>query len=184
MDCHRRLWGLLSLGYWQDADGEPDNPLLTSHTRPHALAEAFPGRAPACSFRSATLSWPTGWLAAAGALLSQGINLPPSSCSGPQKDGNPKEKAENESKWGTFFRQRGRPTAWQALRLAPLRDKDCWARGGAREVGFSFLIFLNLIRLLQSVGHRHTQNDFWPKAIHGPIFKNGCSYESVFMNIR
>lgn len=80
LDCHRRLWGLLSPCYWQNADGEVDNPLLT---QPHMLPVTWPTYKQGLehqfvnSARLLYLSCPAG-IAAAGVSVSQGINLPPS----------------------------------------------------------------------------------------------------------
>lgn len=51
-------------------------------------------------------------------------------------------------------------------------------------LGQTSFVFLNLIRLSQSVAHGHTQDDFWLNVVDGQAFKNGNSYDSVLMNIR
>lgn len=80
LDCHRRLWGLLSPCYWQAADGEVDNALLKQPRMPPGTWPTYerePEHQSVNPSRLLYLGRPAG-TAAAGVSVSQGINLPPS----------------------------------------------------------------------------------------------------------
>ena len=161
LDCHWRLWGLLSHCYWQDANGEVGNPLSTQPHMPPVTWPAYKQGRAHRSINSALLLY-LGWLAgiaAVGVLVSPGINLPPSIMSWATERWQSQIKDIKQIQMGNILQTKEK--------IGSLANADvgagcqlpfCWTcTVGAEEVGERlFFVCLNLVRFSQSIAHGHT----------------------------
>lgn len=139
LDCHRRLWGLLSPCYWQDADGEADNPLLKQPHMPPVTWPMYKRELEHQSVNPALLLYlgrPAG-IAAAGVSVSQGINLPPSLMSWATEKWPSWIKGRKQTQMGNIVQTKEKiGTLANAEAGAGGQLPLCWAcTVGAEEVG-------------------------------------------------
>lgn len=158
LDCHWRLWGLLSACYWQNANGEVDSPLST---QPHMPPVTWPTYKQGLGHQSINstlllyLGQPAG-IAAVGVLVSQGINLPPSIMSWATERWQSQIKGRKKIQMGNSLQSKeGIGSLANADVGAGCQLPFCWVYiVRTKEMGkrlfffflsFFFLVFLNLI---------------------------------------